>query len=183
MALGFHPHQARHGDSAMTTRANSPPRKEQHRPSRQCPQPPRCPPPPLGAARRIQAHGSHGCGVWKLFGKCFLDAEMRAGRLCPAECLCVSRRSRSPPPAGPAPAFLSGLGGRWAPLPGPRLGRGPHAAPQMPHCPPQCPRPRTAGLWGEVPCSWVGWGQQKAERSRACPTVVPVPWYSRTPPP
>lgn len=43
---------------------------------------------PLGAAERIQAHG---CGVWKLFGKCFPDAETRRN-------VCVSAEAIPPPP-------------------------------------------------------------------------------------
>lgn len=68
--------------------------------------------------------------VWKLFGKCFPDAETGLVSLPSGMSMCQQKERTTPrQPVRPAPAFLSKLGSHRAPLPGPRLERGPHAAP------------------------------------------------------
>lgn len=119
-ALGLQPPRGPAGGLRPGRAGSSLPSAGRHQPRRRCPRPPHRPLPRCSAAKRIQARG---CGVWKLFGKCFLDAEMRAGRLCPSECLCQQKEPVPPPPPPQAsPAFLSKLGGHWAPSPRPRLG-------------------------------------------------------------
>ena len=93
--------------------------------------------------------------VWKWFGKCFPDAETGLVSLPSGMSVCQQKERTTPhppprQPARPAPAFLSKLGSHRAPLPGPRLGRGPHAAPAKLQLPlvlgPSHPRPLNWGF-------------------------------------
>lgn len=93
--------------------------------------------------------------VWKRFGKCFPDAETGLVSLPSGMSVCQQkeRTTPHPPPRQPAslaPAFLSKLVSHRAPLPGPRLGRGPHAAPAKLQLPlvlgPSHPRPLNWGF-------------------------------------
>ena len=162
MALGLHPRKA--GHSVMAASRRSPGRAHW---------PPQCHQVYAGA-RLWSGSGLGNAFPMRRLGWC----------LCPVECLCVSRRSGPPPPhppptppqpARPAPAFLSKLGSHRAPLPGPRLGRGPHAAPAKLQLPlvlgPSHPRPLNWGFRARTAMSLGSAGSRK--RSISSPHL----WY------
>lgn len=129
-----------------------------------------------GATKHTQAARLWSGAVWEMLSRCGDWAGVSARWN-----VCVSAEGADhPPPARrPAPAFLSKLGSHQAPLPGPRLGRGPHAAPAKLQLPLVLGPSQPSTLnWGfRARTSYVPGVSRKQNKARFLPTLVlSVPW-------